>query len=160
MALLASHYVAGQMRSVRLDRINGIYTSLELDNSYQLEKANVFGDMRVYEGDEGRTRSSERTYLHGDTVSNTVAQLDAKIKSSGFMFFDEPYPGAAQVQYHYKSSDGEYIRLSVASKQYEDAWRNAALMGQQKPSDDVFAMDKNAGPSRVTIKVNLNDNNE
>lgn len=160
MGLLTSHYVVSKTHEARLDRINSIYASLDLDKSYQVERTNVFGDKRVYEWDSGRTYSSEMNYLHGDTVSNTVAELDAKIKSAGFVFFDEPYPGSVQVQYHYKSSDGEYIRLSVASKQYNDAWRNAAVMGQGQPSDEVFAMDKNAGPAQVTIKVNLDDNNE
>jgi len=159
MGLLASHYVADKTKEARLDRINDVYTSLKLDDSYQLDRSDVFGDKRVYTWDKGRTYSSVMSYMHGDTVSNTVAELDAKIKDAGFMFIDEPYPGSTQVQYHYKSSDGEYIRLSVASKQYNDAWRNAALMGVE-PSESVYEMDKNAGPATVTIKVNLDDNNE
>jgi len=159
IGLLTSSYVVDKLNQARLDRIEGIYSSLSLDDSYKLEESSVFGDKRVYEWDSGRTYSSEINYLHGDTVSNTVAELDAKIKSAGFMFFDEPYPDSTQVQYHYKSPEGEYIRLGVSSKQYNDAWKNAVVMGQA-PSEDVFAMDKNAGPAHVTIKVNLDDNNE
>lgn len=162
-AYLAASVVAKQTNQTRLDRINTIYASLELGDEYRVENANVFGDKRPYDwgGDagKGRTHSSAVTYIHGDTVSNTVAELDAKIKAAGFTFVDEPYPGSVFTQYHYKSADGEYIRLNVESKQYWDAVVNAAAMDEE-PSDEVYAMDKNAGPARVTIKVNLDDNNE
>lgn len=159
MGLLASHYITNQAKQARLERINNVYTSLNIDKTYQLDRSDVFGEKRVYEWDKNRTYSSAISYLHGDTVSNTVAELDAKIKAAGFMFIDEPYPGSTQTQYHYKSSDGEYIRLSVSSKQYNDALRNTSVMGVE-PSDAIYAMDKNAGPAAVTIKVNLDDNNE
>jgi len=159
IGLLTSSYIVNNMQKARLDRINGIYTSLHIDDTYTLQKMNVFGDKRVYDWDKSRSYSSEVDYLHGDTVSNTVAQLDAKIKAAGFMFVDEPYPGSVQVQYHYKSADGEYIRLTVSSKPYDDAWQYAISMGKE-PSDSIFSMDKNAGPASVVIKVNLDDNNE
>jgi len=159
IGLLTSHYLVSKVTQARLDRIEGVYTSLHLDDSYSVSKANVFGDKRVYDWDKSRTYSSEVDYLHGDTVSNTVAELDAKIKAAGFMFFDEPYPGSAQVQYHYKSADGEYIRLTVSSKPYNDAWQNATAMGKE-PSAVIDSIDKNAGPASVAVKVNLDDNNE
>lgn len=143
----------------RLDRINAIYQSLNLGESYQITRTNVFGDKRVYEWDKGRTYSSEIDYLHGDTVGNTVAELDTKIKAAGFAFVDEPYPGSKQVQYHYESNRGEYIRLTVSSKPYDDAFRNALAMNQST-ADALKSLDANAGPSNVIIKVNLDDNNE
>jgi hypothetical protein len=149
----------GNANKTRLDRIENIYSSLSIGDAYTQTFSNVFGDKRLYSWDKGRTLSSEVEYIHSDTVSNTVADLDAKIKAAGFEFVDEPYPGSTSVQYHYKSAKGEYVRLSVSSKPYNDAWYNAYAMEDEVP-DSVSAMDKNAGPSEVTIKVNLDDNNE
>lgn len=159
LGLFASRYLVTNINQARLDRINGIYTSLHLDDSYIVEKSNVFGDKRVYSYDKSRTYSSEMDYVHADTVSNTVAQLDAKIKAAGFMFFDEPYPGSAQIQYHYKSSNGEYIRLTVVSKPYLDAQMNAGMM-KQDVAAATKSLNANAGPTHIIIKVNLDDNNE
>jgi len=158
LALFASQMVARQNAQARLDRINQIYASLNLDDTYLLANSHVFGDKRVYEWDKSRTYSSEQDYIKGDTVSNTVAELDAKIKAAGFGFIDEPYPGTKATQYHYKSSKGEYIRLTVESKPYWDATSNAAVMNQSL--ENIDSMDPNAGPSKITIKVNLDDNNE
>ncbi len=162
LAYMANNVFISQNNQARLNRIENIYASLDLDEKqYTHQNANVFGDKRVYEWDAGRTYSSQIDYRHADTVSNTVAELDAKIKAAGFEFIDEPYPGSVYVQYHYKSSKGEYIRLTVESKPYQDAWYNAASMNEKREvPESVYAMDKNAGPSNVTIKVNLDDNNE
>ena len=143
----------------RLDRINAIYQSIDLDyNSYQVTSINVFGDKRVYEWDKGRTSSSVITYYHGANVDVTVAELKRKIEAAGFKYFEEPYPGGADVQWHFKSENGEYVRLTVSSKPRNEAIRDANLMNQ----DDTTAidMDPNSGPSVVTLKVNLDDNNE
>lgn len=158
LALFISQTVSRHNTQVRLDRINQIYANLNLDESYVLTHSNVFGDKRVYVWDKGRTLSSEKDYIKGDTVSNTVAELDAKIKAAGFGFIDEPYPGTKATQYHYKSSKGEYIRLTVESKPYWDAAVNAGAMNQSLANLDT--LDANAGPSKITIKVNLDDNNE
>jgi len=160
IALLAAHHIAGNQRTARLERINDIYASINLDGKeYIVTDKNVFGDKRPYEYDSSRSYSSAIEYLHADTVSSTFAELDAKIKAAGFSFVDEPYPGAAQKQYHYKSADGEYVRLSVSSKPYNDAWQNAMLMTGKAPKN-LDTIDKNAGPAAVTLKVNLDDNNE
>jgi Alphaherpesvirus glycoprotein E. len=159
MAYLTASVVTQRNNQARLDRISTIYSSLNVDERYNQVRTNVFGDKRVYDADKSRSESSSIQYIRGDTVSNTVADLDAKIKAAGFTFIDEPYPGSVNVQYHYKSSEGEYVRLSVSSKPYNDAWRNAAAMNQGTPAN-LDTIDKNAGPSEVTIKVNLDDNNE
>lgn len=143
----------------RSARINNIYDSLKLDDSYQLVASNVFGEKRFYKEDKNRTYASSKEYIHGDTVSNTVTALDTKIKAAGFSFVGEPYPGSKYTEYHYRSAKGEYIRLTVSSKPRDDAIRNDAAMNRQ-PSAAVLDMDANAGPSNVTIKVNLDDNNE
>lgn len=159
LAYLTAGMVAKQNNQERLDRISGIYSSLQIDERYNTVRSNVFGDKRVYEWDKNRTESSSIEYIRGDTVSNTVADLDAKIKAAGFTFIDEPYPGSTNVQYHYKSNKGEYIRLTVSSQPYIDAWQNASVMNKETPAN-LDSMDKNAGPAAVTLKVNLDDNNE
>ena len=159
MSFLAAHTIVAQEANDRLVRIKAVYANLNLGDDYTVTSANVFGDKRVYEWDSSRTYSSEIDYLHGDTVSNTVADLDAKIKASGFAFIDEPYPGSGAVQYHYKSPNGTYIRLTVGSKQYYDALTNATVMKEDTGSV-LETIDTNAAPSQVTIKVNLDDNNE
>lgn len=159
MALLTSDYIMGKGAEARTARINDVYASLELDDSYALSEKNVFGDKRVYSWDAGRSESSSVTYLRGDTVNNTVADIDARIKAAGFSFIDEPYPGNKEVQYHYKSAAGEYLRLTVSSKPYLDAYQSALIMDKNNLTA-VQALDANAGPSRVLIKVNLDDNNE
>lgn len=145
----------------RLDKIQTIYSSIQLDDSYQLEDAKVFGAKKTYDWDRGRTYSSAMYYLHGDSVTNTFNELDAKIREAGFVFIDEPYPGSVQKQYHYKSADGAYIRLSVESKKYADAIRNAAIMKQDLTAAvEQAGKDTDSGPAKVTLKVNLDDNNE
>lgn len=159
-ALSAASFIDSQQSKERLSRIQTIYSNVNLDDSYMVQTTNVFGDKRGYEWDKGRTYSSSVSYVHADTVSNTVADLDGKIKSAGFSFIDEPYPGSVSVQYHYKSKDGEYIRLTVSSKPYDDAVFNALHMNKDSVGSVIDAADKNAGPSNVIIKVNLDDNNE
>lgn len=158
-AYLAAGIVAKQDNQARLDRINNVYASLNLGEKYPVESSDVFGDKRVYDGDKSRTHASRIDYVHADTVSNTVADLDAKIKAAGFTFVNEPYPGSTSIQYHYKSTDGAYVQLTVFSKQYQDALRNGIIMGRDNEAA-VRGMDKNAGPAHVIIKVNLDDNNE
>lgn len=139
----------------RKDRILDIYSSLQLGDGYTLQTENIFGDKRVYSYDAGRTFSSERNYVHADTVSNTVIDLKTKIKAAGYTLFDEPYNGGQQ---HYKTPKGEYVRVSVESKSATDAFFNKYIMGEPTPT--FSDTDHNAGPSNVTIKVNLDDNNE
>jgi len=158
-ALVASNAIITQYNKDRLSRIDAVYTSLKLDDSFKVQDVSVFGDKRVYASDKSRTYSSEIDYIHGDTVSNTVAKLDEKIKAAGFTFVNEPYPGAVSTQYHYKSANGEYIRLTVSSKLYDDATTNAYAMNEDT-SSIISKLDKNAGPANVIIKVNLDDNNE
>lgn len=160
LAYLTAGMSAKQANRERLDRINGVYSSLSIEEDYVPVRTNVFGDKRVYDWDKSRSESSLIEYMHGDTVSNTVAELDGKIREAGFTFIDEPYPGIkSATQYHYKSPKGEYIRLTVESKPYKDAFSNAMTMNQDA-SKAVQSLDPNAGPSFVTLKVNLDDNNE
>lgn len=161
IALLTASIVAKNENQARLERIQSIYKSLELTDEYLPVRSDVFGEKRVYAWDKNSTHSSVVEYIHGDTVTNTVADLDAKIKAAGFAFIDEPYPypGMQSIQYHYKSKDGEYIRMTVQSKPYWDAVASAQAMGKE-PIEEVRGIDTNQGPATVIIKVNLDDNNE
>lgn len=159
MAYLTAGVVAKQQNQARLDRINEIYASLELGEAYHLNKEYVFGEKRLHEKGSDRTHASSKEFLRGDTVSNTVAELDSKIKAAGFNFVSEPTPGTRTVQYHYRSSEGEYLRLLVTSKVYNDAVENALIMTGESASASK-GVDENAGPALVVLKVNLDDNNE
>jgi hypothetical protein len=158
-ALFASHSFASQQTNARYDRIKDIYSSINLDDSYRIESKNVFGDKRPYEVGEGRTYSSEIRYIKAATVKDTVAELDSKIKAAGFTFTEEAYQGSVAPQYYYKSDKGEYVRLQVSSKLYDDAVQNTLLMTNEF-SKDLEKIDTNAGPSNISLKVNLDDNNE
>lgn len=159
ISLWTANAITKHNNYIRYDRLIGLYGSLNIGEDYYTTNENVFGDKRPYAWDKSRTSSSEVEYTHGDTVSNTVADLDAKIKAAGFTFIDEPYAGSSYVQYHYKSANGEYLRLTVESKPRQEAYQNADIMGKD-PVAAANAVDKNTGPSNVVIKINLDDNNE
>lgn len=159
ISLLTASIVSRVNTQARLDRITSVYAAINVGDDYMQTSSRVFGDKRPYSWDAGRTESSVIEFVRADTVSNTVADLDAKIKAAGFTMVGEPYPGSVFVQYHYKNADGVFVRMTVGSKPYEDATFNAYKMQGSIP-DSVFELDKNAGPANVTLKVNLDDNNE
>lgn len=159
VALTLTYIIPKMQNQARYARINEIYASLKIDDqTYLLKDSKVFGEKRLYDWDNSRSFSSAKYYTRGANVDVTAKDLDQKIKDAGFVFFDEPYPGSMQIQYHYKSDKGEYIRLSVSSKLRDDAFFNAHWMN--KDLNATYEIDGNAGPSNVTIKVNLDDNNE
>lgn len=160
IGFLTAHIIAKNSSTQRLGRINEIYSSLNLSNEYAVQSSDVFGEKRVYTWDKDRTKASTVTYIRGNTVSNTVAEIDAKIKAAGFTYVETEQPAAKRAQYQYKSPEGEYIHLRVTSKPYRDALENASAMSLNPQSEAIQNMDRNAGPSRVTVKVNLDDNNE
>ena len=142
---------------VRLHRINAIYSSLHIGNDYYMSSESVFGDKRVYSYDKGRTMSSSKIYEHDANVDTTVADVRTKIEAAGFKYFEEPYPGSAQIELHFESKDHHYIRLTVASTRREAA-AETGDMNILAAYDHAHSF--NEGPSTVTIKVNLDDNNE
>jgi len=144
---------------MRLARINEIYASIPVPENIYFNDESIFGDKRVYENDAGRSFSSSRSFVVAKTVNETAAELDAAIKNAGYKLLDKAYPGSTSKEYHYKTDRGEYIRLNVSSKLRGDAASNELLMNG-KFSDAFFKIDPNAGPSRVILKVNLDDNNE
>lgn len=144
--------------SARKDRIEAIYSSLNLGSEYTLTSANVFGEKRVYSWDNGRTYSSEKDYVRDSTVDATATDLKNKVEKAGFTFLEEPYAGSTFIQYHFKSDKNEYVRITVSSKPRDDAFRKDG--SDPGPSEATLALDPNAGPSTVVVKVNLDDNNE
>lgn len=144
--------------SIRKDRITSIFNSLKIDGQkYTLTYESVLGNKNSYEWDSSRSYSSVRTYVRGANVDTTVAELKQAITKTDFKFYEEPYPGSTDFMYIYKSPKNEYLRVSVSSKSREDDFYNRWFMGL---STDDITTSPNAGPSNVTIKVNLDDNNE
>jgi len=156
-AVSAPPLVTATTNAIRLARINAIYNSLNLGPDYIPSSSIVFGDKRVYSWDKSRTYSSAKVYMRQADVDTTVAELRPKIEAAGFKYFEEPYPGSAQVELHFKSADNHYIRLTVFS-----AHRNSVAQADDMAllaAYDATHSPKEA-PSTVQIKVNLDDNNE
>jgi len=136
----------------RLDRINAIYNSLKLGSDFKLTNYDVFGNKKVYEWDAGRTFSSSKNFEKCANVDVTVNELRTAIEAAGFSYFEEPYPGSGFKELHFKSANNEYIRINVSSKVRDDAFRDNV--------SNAYNINPNDGPSNVTVKVNLDDNNE
>lgn len=151
---LVDRMVVAKTNQTRLDRISSIYTSFNLGDSYRIAASDVFGDKRVYEWDKGRTYSSRVEYGHNDTVSNTFTDLKKKIEAAGFVYFETEYAGSIAQQYHFKNDKGEYVRVSVVTRDVRD------MITYGTPTTVSDVANTNATPSYVTVKVNLDDNNE
>ena len=143
----------------RLARINEIYASIQSPENTYFNSEQIFGDKRVYERDANRSYSSSKTFVVAKTVNETIEELDKSVKAAGYTFIAEAHPGSTSKQYQYKTDRGEYIRLTVSSKLRDDAASNELLMNREF-SEGFYEIDPNAGPSRVILKVNLDDNNE
>ncbi|MFZ1258812.1 MAG: hypothetical protein WAQ25_05075 [Candidatus Saccharimonas sp.] len=139
----------------RQAKINTIYSSLKLDESYRPVKSNVFGDKRPYDWDGGRSFSSSVEYGHNDTFENTKNELKTKIEAAGFTQIGTAYEGSTAPQQHYKNAAGNYIRVTITPK----LWHDSAVYGTPTP-EEIQTMDVASAPVYVTIKVNLDDNNE
>jgi len=151
---LVDRMIASRTSQTRVDRISAIYTSFNLGDSYRGASSNVFGDKRVYDWDKSRTYSSSIEYGHNDTVSNTYADLKKKVEAAGFKYFQTEYEGSIAQITEFKSDNGEYVRVSVESSEVRD------MTTYGTPTSVTDIIDTNAAPSYVTIKVNLDDNNE
>ncbi len=148
-------FITYKTNSDRESKIYAIYDSLNLGDTYRTVKQDVFGDKRVYSWDKNRTYASSIEYGHNDTPQNTAADLKSKIEAAGFVPAGSAYEGSVDPQYYYKNSKGNYVRVTVTSKYAQDAVIYGTLN-----NNDPLANHKNEAPSYVTIKVNLDDNNE
>lgn len=139
----------------RLDQIHSIYSDLQLGDRYFVAKSDVFGDKRKHTDDSKLTFASTVEYGHNDTVSNTVADVTKQITAAGFTKVSTAYEGSVAEQTIFKNTDGDYLRLNVKPKLAQDM----AIYGT--PSQEEWQnADKNAAPSYVTIKVNIDGNSE
>lgn len=139
----------------RLDQIHSIYTDLQLGDSYHVAKSDVFGDKRKHSDNKKLTYASSVEYGHNDTVANTLADVTKQITAAGFTKVATEYEGSVAEQTVFKNNDGEYLRLNVKTKAAQDM----AIYGVPTQEEWQTA-DKNAAPSYVTIKVNLDGNSE
>ena len=137
----------------RLDKITKIYEDINLGDKYRLADSYVFGDKRVYDEDKGRTFSSSVEYGYNETPIATLKDLTKKITATGFNESGSAYEGSTAPQYYFKNDDGNYIRVTVESAKSHAR----TLYGVDNGAD--LAKDSK-GPTYVTIKVNLDDNNE
>jgi len=155
----ASAFLSNHTDKVREARIVEIFDSIKIPEETYFQEDNIFGDKRPYDYDKNRSASSYKRFVVAAPVDETFSNFDQLIRNAGYTYFEEPYPGSTFKQYHYKSDKGEFVRLTVSSKLRDDAGSSDILM-KGDLSDEYFKIDPNAGPSRVTIKVNLDDNNE
>lgn len=135
----------------RKKRIESIYDSINLDDSYKVTSVDIFGDKRFSAWDNSRTYASSVEYMRFQPVDETTEDVVEAIKKAGFEIIDEPHSAAVIFQYQFKNSRDEYVRLTVSSREVNDI-----IMTGQSAKD----VDKNSSPSVVNIKVNLDDNNE
>ena len=151
--------VSAIQNNARAQRINQIFNSIPIPEKNFHYREDIFAEKRVYVYDASRSSSSLKEFVIASNVDTTFALMDKSIRDAGYTFFDEPYPGSVSRQFHYKTDRGEYIRMSVSSKLRDDAASSEIIM-TGKLSDEFFAINANSGPATVTLKVNLDDNNE
>ncbi len=146
-----STYIAHE----RFTQITSIYSKLNLGDSYRVAGSNVFGDKRVYDWDSSRTESSSVEYGRDADRTETFADLKSKIEAAGFTQIEGPDYGQVARQDHYVDAAGHYIRVSIETK----AWHDALVYGTAFPDPNSAEL-LERGPVYVTIRVNLDDNNE
>lgn len=139
----------------RKNRILDTYAKINLGDDYAIESQNIFGEKQVYEWDKSRRYSSSRDLIRGKNVDDTVQDLQTHIIKAGFKLIDHPYP----YQWQYKSNDNIYVRFNVLSKPRMEYIQNQSMMGEAV-NMSVSKIDANTGPSLITLKINLDDNNE
>lgn len=147
--------IAYRTDNARHQQIVSIYDSLKLGDKYRAIKYDIFGDKRVYSWDNSRTYASSTEYGYNDTPQNTALDLKTKIEAAGFTAAGTAYEDSTSPQYYYRNSKGNYIRVSVTSAYIQ----NAIAYGTFS-NDDPLINHKDEAPTYVTIKVNLDDNNE
>lgn len=139
----------------RYHAITSIYQNLGLDESYRHAGFDVFGEKRTYAWDDARSQSSSMSYGRNADRSATFKDLQTKIEAAGFHKIDGPNYGELARQDHYKNDQGQFIRVSIETA----AWHEAMLYGTAFPRPQSAEANEQ-GPVYVTIKVNLDDNNE
>lgn len=144
----------------RAARVKEIYQSLNLSDAYVYKGGVIAGEQRVYNDDGTRSWSSYHEYIRGAPVTTTVDDVDQHIKAIGFSLQDIPYEDSIITERFYKNEKGEYIRLTAQSKPRLEYHTNATIMKLTPDQIAANEVDPNTGPTIVTIKVNLDNNNE
>lgn len=139
--------------SMRLHRINQIYSSISTPSLVYDEQDDIFGDKRL--AGEASIPSS-KSFVVGQTVDDAFVSFDEAIRTAGYEKVSDFSTTSRQGTY--KTDKGEYVYLNVESKTRLDAFQNQIWM--KDTSGSFNTIDPNAGPARVTISVNLDDNNE
>lgn len=134
----------------RKQRIENIFDSIDLDDSYKVTSVDIFGDKRFHAWDNSRTYASSIEYMRFEPVDETIANAVAAIEKAGFDIIEKPQSTAVIFEYQFKNSQNEYLRLTVSSREVNDT----IITGQ--PAKEAG---KNSSPSVVNIKVNLDNNN-
>lgn len=153
---LIDRLIVNKQHNDRYEKIMSIYSSLQLGDQYRQVKSDVFGDKRVYSWDKGRTYSSSIEYGHNDTPANTAADLKKKIEAAGFTYVQTEYEGSTSPIQEFKNDKGNWIRAQVSSKYLQDQ----IFYGTTTDAAGSAFEHKDDAPTYVTLKVNLDDNNE
>lgn len=144
------------LNQVRLQQITAIYDSLQLSDDYHMDQMNLFGDKRMYGTNQpGRTFASSIVYGYNATPDDTRAELRKRAEAAGFTLVQTEYENSVQPIDEYRNNSGNYLRIGVMSRYVHDK----SLYGNYESSDSLMNH-ANEAPSYVTIKVNLDDNNE
>ncbi len=153
LAIITIRFTVPQIvNQSRKHRIETVYNQINVGSDYIVQSSDIFGEKRKYDWDTSRTYSSSIHYIRGANVDTTVSDLQKHIEAAGFALIDHPYP----FQWQYKSKDNVYVRFDAESKPRMDYFQNLQLMNKPVGAYD----DTNTGPTNVTLKVNLDDNNE
>jgi hypothetical protein len=154
LLLVIMYIVPQSINMVRKNKITSVYTSLDLGGRYLVQSQDIFGDKRKYDWDSSRSYSSSIDYVRSANVDVATRELQSKVEAAGFKLIDHPYP----YQWQYKSDGNIHLRFNALSKPQWDCFFNSSQMGKEVEPNECG--DPNQGPTHVTVKVNLDDNNE
>ncbi|HEY8886416.1 MAG TPA: hypothetical protein VIM31_02885 [Candidatus Microsaccharimonas sp.] len=146
------------INDTRLNRINHIFSSIQGPALVYDETDHIFGDKRLYEWDASRSYASSKTLVVGKTVTDAFDLFDKAIVAAGYTPVQDAHPNSVVKERTYKTPRGEYVYLDAVSKLRTDAFQNQVWMGSTE--NNFRNIDPNAGPASVTLRVNLDDNNE
>jgi hypothetical protein len=158
--VFASYAVKLFYEAPRAARVHEVYESLKLPDDYIYQTGAIAGERRLYNQDGTRSWSSHQVYLRGASLGDTVSELNTHITEAGFKQIRQSEKTAAVAERNYVNDKQEYLRFKAESKLRLEYYQNAHLMGLDTATIEKNAIDPNTGPIRVTIKVNLDDNNE
>lgn len=155
-AYLVDRMIVSRNNQVRYNEITKIYKDLNLGDDYRVASTNIFGDKRVYSYDSSRTYSSSVEYGRNASVQDTIDDLRNKAEQAGFSYVQTEHEGSVSAIYEYKNDNGNWIRIRAVPKEDQDDVIYGTSTFNSTNIEEISAM----SPTYVTIKVNLDDNNE